>query len=80
MVIDAILDWVFAGLQWLVSLLPQVAFDCSTLSGMSSYLSWVGGYVDLPTISMVLAFVVGTELTIWVVSFFVWLYNKIPLT
>lgn len=80
MIIDTILNWFYQGARFLILQLPTINFDCSSLSSLTGYLSWIGGYVNLPLFVSVLAFVISTEVLIWLVQFIVWLYDKIPLT
>jgi len=76
----ALLEWVEPALLWLIGLLPEITFDLSALATLGDYMDWVACYVDLPTVSAVLAFIVATEGAVWLVQGVVWLWDRLPLT
>lgn len=78
MIVDALLDIAFGLVAWLVGLLPVVEVDCSGLSSVGSYLTWVGLFVDLGAWSTVLGVIISVEATVLAVQAVVWLWHQIP--
>lgn len=81
MLIDALYGWIGGAVNSVVYTLPtceSIGFDVSGIDSLSSYLSGVGLFVDVGTLSAVLGFIAATELTLRGVRVAVWVYEHLP--
>jgi len=71
---EAILDFVFGGLEWLVDLLPTDTMDLSGLTALASSMGWLDSVFDMDALVGAVAFAIAAEvLFVGVkVALFVW--------
>jgi len=77
---DAILDVIFAGVEWLVGLLPTSSLDLSDLTELSEAIGWLGEFFDVGALAAVLAFVLGVEGTFAVIKGVLFVWRLTPLS
>jgi len=71
---DAILDWLFAGVEYLAGLLPTSSLDLSDLAALGAYTGWLGSIFDMSAIVGAVTVALAVEVS-WVsikLALFIW--------
>jgi hypothetical protein len=79
MIVDQLLSWGIALVSWFVGLLPTISYSCSNMDALAAYTAWIGGYVDMSALSVVVLFILATEATVWGVQAVKWVYKLLPV-
>lgn len=61
MITDAILDVLFAGVEWLVGLLPTDTLDLSGLLALTSAMGWLDSVLDMGALVGAVTFALAAE-------------------
>jgi len=71
---EAILDFVFGGLEWVVDLLPTDTMDLSGLTALTASMGWLDSVFDMSALVGAVTFAVGVEVVFLgvKVALFVW--------
>jgi len=71
---EAILDFVFGGLEWAVDLLPTDTMDLSGLTALTASMGWLDSVFDMSALVGVVTFAIAAEVLFLgvKVALFVW--------
>jgi len=77
---DAVLDVFFAGLTWLVGLLPTDTLDLSGLTALTASMGWLDSVFDMGALVAAVSFALAVEATFVVVKVALFVWRLTPLS
>jgi len=77
---DAVLDVFFAGLTWLVGLLPTDTLDLSGLTSLTSAMGWLDSVFDMGALVSAVAFALTVEVAFVSVKVALFVWRLTPLS
>jgi hypothetical protein len=78
MITDSILSWGIAIVSWFVGLLPVISYNCVDMDALAAYTGWIGSWIDMSALGVVVVFILTTEGVIWGIQAIKWVYRLIP--